>query len=630
MLLSIGRESVDREDDGIRFSPDGTISTAYTDSAAVMRDHADAFVSHSADPDPGVRLAAIEGLSLFLDDADRAVDLLRRRLPAEDGIAERLLVVRTMADLGLRLPSARAAATAWLDALAGDTTVDPDIRLAALVHRARCGRETISVSTVPTAIDLLGRLTPAHQTSTGEKEGRAGSGECVCAPATDAASPGTPPQIVAAFEDLERHNRVHAPTTSLLRTFHRVLDHRVSERTILLTEQLRSQDPATRYDAIRIAQELIGSWRGNHARLVMLVADCLLLDDPYTAAAAAESLGSLAPVSEPAREALATFVAAHRTAHGPAVWATPEPLLRRAHQEAVMALARLGDIRALPGLLTALDSGVDAWRAVQVAGRLGAAAGDLVPRLSRCLAEVDLSDEGAQMSAGALVSALAELGNPAAVPAITDAVSAAVRHERWQTAASALDALASFGVAAASVLQVVGPLADAEEVDLRSAATAAQWALEGNPASVVPRLNDLLDSYRHHEAADVLARIGPRAATVLPRLRKMLTANYEWTRVHAAAALWDIGGEAEASIVVETLLAAWDENDATANHVLACLNRMGPAAAPALPRIRGELALPRRSGRFRSIANDEELQDTCRAIVARLARTPHQRTSPWR
>ncbi|MFD9499941.1 hypothetical protein [Streptomyces sp. NPDC060035] len=203
LLLSIGRGSVDRDDDGIRFAPDGTISTAYAHSAAVMRDHADAFVSYAADPDQGVRRTAIESLGLFLDDADRAVDLLRGRLPAEGEIVERPVVVRTMADLALRLPSPRAAATAWLDALAGDIMANPDSRLAALVHRARCGPETISVSTVPTAIDLLGRLTPAHRTSTDEEDCRAGSGECVCAPATDAASLGTPPQIIAAFENFE-------------------------------------------------------------------------------------------------------------------------------------------------------------------------------------------------------------------------------------------------------------------------------------------------------------------------------------------------------------------------------------------------------------------------------------------
>lgn len=135
--------------------------------------------------------------------------------------------------------------------------------------------------------------------------------------------------------------------------------------------------------------------------------------------------------------------------------------------------------------------------------------------------------------------------------------------------------------------------------------------------AVVPRLVELLDTHENDEAAAVLGRIGQAAAPALPRLRKMMAAGYEWTRVYAAAALWDIGGDAEAPAVVETLLAAWAENDATSNHVLACLNRMGPAARPTLPRVREELTLLRRSGRFRSIPHDEELQSACRSITAR-------------
>ncbi|MPY32270.1 HEAT repeat domain-containing protein [Streptomyces adustus] len=620
LLVSIGRESMDRDVDAVYISPDGTESTAHADSVALMRESTDLFVRYAADPEPSVRRAAIEGLGLFLDDGDRAVGILRGRLPAESGIVERLLVVRTMADLALRLPAAQAAAMAWLDTLADDPTLSPDIPLAALVHRARCAPQDMGSDAVPTAIALLRRLTAPPENVPGDEARRSDSAECAC---TTAAEPppaqNVPPHVAAAFEDLERHNRIHAPTTSLLRTFHAVLDSRVPERTTLLTAQLRSPDPATRYDAIRMAQDLILAWRGEHRELVTALAQCLLPDDPYTAAAAAESLGTLAPVAEPAREALASYVAEHRAAHGPDVWATPKPLLRRAHQEAVLALARLGDPRALPGLLTALDGDVDAWRAVQVAGCMRPAAGELVPRLTGRLANVDFSQPWAGTGVGALVSALAEQGDPAAVPAITDAVTAAVRHEEWRIAASTLDALASFGVAAASALKVVRPLADAQDVDLRMAATAALWELEADPENVVPRLHDLLDTYRRHEAADVLGRIGPPAATVLPRLRQMLTANYEWTRVHAAAALWDIGGDAENPAVVQTLLGAWENNDATSNHVLACLNRMGHAAAPALPRIRTELTLTRRSGRFRSTANDEDLQDTCRAIVARLA-----------
>ncbi|MFJ3713691.1 HEAT repeat domain-containing protein [Streptomyces sp. NPDC090053] len=619
LLLSIGRESADRDDGGIRFAPDGTISTACTDTVAMMRDRSDAFVAYASDADPGVRRAAIKGLGLFLDDADRAVGILRSQLPAESGTVERLLVIETMADLALRLPAARTAATAWLAALAEDPTYDPDVRLAALVHRTRCVPETIGDDTVPTAIDLLRRLTPAPQMKINEKACRACSGTCACTPAAETASQGTPPQIAAAFADMERHNRLHAPTTSLLRTFHKVLDHRVPERTILLAEQLRSSDPATRYDAIRMAHDLIGTWRGNHTRLVMLIADCLLPEDPYTAAAAAETLGSLVPITSVAREAPADFVTAHRNAHGPDVWATPDPLLRRAHQEAVIALARLDDMRALPGLLTALDSDADAWRAVQVAGHLRPGADALVPRLCRRLAAVDFSQQGPGFSAEALTSALAALGDPDAVPAITQAVAAAVRHEQWHTAASALEALAKFGTDAAPALNVVRPLTDAQDVDLRAAATTALWSLERDPVDAVPRLHDLLGSYRNRDAADALGRVGPPAATALPRLKEMLTAGYGWTRLHAAIAVWDIAGEAEADTVIRTLLEVWEENEATAHHIVTFLDRMGPAAAPALPRLQAELAPARRS---RDVAHDEELQRTCHTLQLRLATTP--------
>ncbi|MEU3290470.1 hypothetical protein [Streptomyces longwoodensis] len=60
------------------------------------------------------------------------------------------------------------------------------------------------------------------------------------------------------------------------------------------------------------------------------------------------------------------------------------------------------------------------------------------------------------------------------------------------------------------------------------------------------------------------------------------------------------------------------ENLATANHVVACLDRMGPLAAPALPLLRAQLALPRRGGRFQSIAHDEELIRISRTLITRL------------
>ncbi|MEU2346349.1 HEAT repeat domain-containing protein [Streptomyces sp. NPDC013082] len=615
LLLSIGRESMDMDPEGVYVTPDGTESRAHVDALSAIRGRAEVFVRYSSDPDPLVRRPAIEGLGLFLDDSTRAVERLRSLL-SESSTVERLLIARTMATVGLRDAGAHRVATRWLETMATDVTALPEVRLAALVHRARCTPQEIGGDVLPTALDLVRKIVPDGD---GRDEGpscQAGTEQGDAADSTP--SQGVPPQIAAAFEDLERKSHVHAPTTSLLEAFHTLLNDRVPERTALLAAQLSSADPAMRCDAIPMAQNLIAQWRGDHTGLVVLLADCLLPEDAYTSAAAAEVLGSLGPVSEPAREALASYVEATRAAHGPRVWVARDQLVRRAHQEAVRALARLRDLRALPSVQTALDEGADAWRAVQVAGHLHEAADDLTPRLSKLLKEVDFSDPSQSMSAGALVSALGLLADPAAASVLTSAITAAARDTQWHMAASALNALASIGRSgAACALEVVRPLADAQNITVRAAATVALWEFEGDAGCVVPRLVDLLDTHEHHEAAKALGRIGPAAAPALPRLREMLDAGYEWTRVHAAAALWDIGGDAEACAVVETLLAAWAENDSTSNNVLACLHRMGPAARPAFPRVREELALLRRSGRFRTIANDEELLDACRSTLSR-------------
>ncbi|MFE1416928.1 HEAT repeat domain-containing protein [Streptomyces sp. NPDC058746] len=625
LLLSIGRAALDCDPDGVYYSPSGHASTPHADVVPRMREHAVDFIRYAADPDPLVRQAAVPALGLFVDDADQVFALLRERLAAEGGIVERFLVIEAAATLAQRLPAALGPVTTWLALLAADASLEADMRLAALVHQAACTPEAIDAGLVPTATDLLRQLTPEPaRHSEAEVAQLADYGQCTCGdvPAGPAPAPdqGVPPQIAAIFADLDRHGRLHASTTELLTTLHRVLDARISERTGLLTAQLRSPDRAIRYDAIAMAKALIASWRGDHSGLVRLLAGCLLPHDPYTAAEAAQTLGQLpTDLAEPGREALAALVENHRATHGPAVWASPHGLLRRAHQEAVTALARLGDERALPGLLTALDTDTDAWRAIQASGYLPQAAGELLPRLARRLAGADFSQAWSWSEACALVAALHGLGDPAAVPALTAAVTAAVQEEQWPGAAAALHALARFGTGAATALDTVRPLADAKDVDLRLAATEALWALERDPATAVPRLIALLDTHQQRDAADVLGRIGAPAAAALPHLRQILQAGYEWTRVHAATAICDIGGPAEAPVVLPTLLEAWEKNDSTAHHVLACLQRMGRVAAPALPLIRAELALARRGGGpFTSIEDDEALQHAARAVIEQL------------
>ncbi|MBM9624366.1 HEAT repeat domain-containing protein [Streptomyces zhihengii] len=637
LLLNIGREAADAEETyAVIVGEDGEESSIYPDTARLMREHAADLVAFTRDADPRVRAASIESLGLFLDDAERAMALLDNRLVEESGTAERELVVRTMADLALRPSEAATQARAWLDALAESTATDPDTRLAALVHRARCAPEAIDDQTVVTAIALLRQVTPAPRPEEDQtRPGPDASAPCACE-AEPESDPNVPGHIAAVFADLERHGRRHAATTPLLTAFHTALDTRAEDRTALLTEQLRSPDPGTRYDAITMARSLITSLRGEHTALVRLIADCLLPDDAYTAAAAAEALGSLATLAEPAREPLAAYVTAHR----PDTWASPHHVVRRAHQQAAVALARLNDERALPSLLTALDTDTDAWRAMSVVAHLPQCAAQLTPRLIQRLADIDHSREWPDISPETLAAALAELKDPAAIPALTETLQSAVRHKQPHTAQPVLKALASFGPRAGTALDIVRPLTTADDAFLRTAAASALWELERRPESVVPLVERLLDNHRNFDAIDLAGRIGPPAAALLPRLRQILHEQIEqntrneqngspglndsWTLVHVATALWDIGGTSDADTVVPALLAAWKDNDFTARDVLACLNRMGPAAHPALPHIHAALEQPHRGDPRWSdtITRDLEIEHACRAILTRLTDRP--------
>ncbi|MGW6737594.1 hypothetical protein [Streptomyces sp. NPDC055013] len=72
LLVSIGRESLERgfEDDGTEI--DYYPPTGYAQAMGFLRERGAAFVGLARDPDPDVRLAAIPGLGFFLDDADLA------------------------------------------------------------------------------------------------------------------------------------------------------------------------------------------------------------------------------------------------------------------------------------------------------------------------------------------------------------------------------------------------------------------------------------------------------------------------------------------------------------------------------------------------------------------------------
>jgi hypothetical protein len=608
LLVSIGEVCVERGDE-LCYTVNGEIA-GYADGKVWMRRHAEAIVAFAVDADQAVRRAAIPGLALFVDDVARASALLRERLPAETAIIERLAIVTAMATLALRVPAAESGALAWFDAVTGDEILEPELRLAAVAQRARCSPQYVTSGLVSTATALLSLIAedPVAVSSWAD-------------PSPDEPTPPSgdvPPHIADAFTQLGRVNKVHAPVTEHLRTLHTALGGRVTERTTLLARQLQDPAPGSRLDAIRMAGQLMTSQRGDHSALIRLVAGQLDSHDEV-AAEAADVLEKCHAIAEPARQALADRVAGH----GPDAWSADDPQARRAHQASVRALARLGDTRALPSLLFALDADVDAWRAVQVAGHLSQATEQLAPRLCERLRRTDIPAQRHDMATRALLSALRSLADPASVPAVADALQQAARHEQWGIAASALDALATYGPAASQALEQIRALTVCEDAHARSAAVKALWAVEGDPRRMMPLLLDHLHGpavFWIHDACDILGEIGPDAVAAVPRLRELLTARYEWTRIHAAAALWNIVGDPETQTVLDVLLHAWDANVNTADFIVNQLERMGPAAAPALPHLLQQLVRTQRDeDPWATVDDDDTLQRACRTLIARLS-----------
>ncbi|MFI9587051.1 HEAT repeat domain-containing protein [Streptomyces sp. NPDC052236] len=480
LLLSIGREALGCDPDGIYFTAYGVESTAHVDIVAEMPERAGAFLRYAADPDPLVRRPAIEAVGLFLGDGDRAVRTLARRLTAENGFVERLLVVRTMAGLPARLPSTRPAVTAWLDALADDAThppIDTPTRLAALTHRALAAPGRIDADLVPHATALLREITrtpAAVELCDGCRRCRSTS--YVRGRETP---PGPRPEhLAAAYFDPHHPWAEHSPISSVLRTLHTALGDRAADRATLLAEQLTSADTATRYDAIEMAMDFPGQFPRD---LTLLLLD--LLPDPYAASRITNGLsrwpgGALTIAPEDTMtvcDALADYTAGQCAAHGPDVWGTGNPLIRDAYQEAIMTLADHRDPRALPDLITALDTRVDDWRALYGVGGYPQAAHQLVPLLADGLRDIDPGRPHAPIPADLYLSCLAELKDPIAIPVITDTLTWAIHHESWGVVASALDTLTRFGPAASSSRTIVQSLADRPDASVR---TAAQVVLE--------------------------------------------------------------------------------------------------------------------------------------------------------
>ncbi|MEU9204829.1 HEAT repeat domain-containing protein [Streptomyces sp. NPDC048332] len=483
LLLSIGRASARRDPECVYFTSNGVESTAHVGITAEMTERADAFVRYAADPDPLVRRPAIEAVGLFLADGRCAARVLAERLPAEDGILERLMVVRTLARLAVRLPEVGTTVATWLDELIDGperSHADALVRLSALTHRAQIDPGQDTAGLVPRAIALLRDITA---TPTAEKSCD-GCRWCISTLHVRgrAVVPTVRPAHLAAEHfDPDHPWEEHSPLSSVLRTLHTTLGDRIAERTALLVAQLTSPDAATRYDAIAMTKDLPGT-----LPRPVLTALLDLLPDDWAAARTIQGGFSqwfggrlrVAPEdTELLLDTLDDYMATLRAAHGPDVWATDNAVVRRAYQEAVMTLADHHDPRALPDLIRSLETRVDDWRVLYGVSGYPQAADQLVPLLTDGLSFIDPARPNAPIPAGLYLSCLAELKDPLAIPVITDTLTWAGQHQSWGVVTGALDALASFGLDAQGAHAFVRLLTNAPDEAVRAAARATLNAL---------------------------------------------------------------------------------------------------------------------------------------------------------
>lgn len=587
----------------------------FVDAAALIRSRADVFLDHLTDPDPELRAAAPGALAHLHADPARVFAALRARLPVErDGEAVRSLA-RAVGVLGVRHVELRPDAGRLLSEVLASGGGDPELRLTVLAQLARCAPELLPEETVDIAVEVMrvaheDKTAAEHEAESAAEEDGSGAQEATPErPRTDT--------MVSYLRDLEATHRASIDADladDLLRDLHIALDDRTEERFDLLHAQLRAPDWGQRMAAVQESGLLLTGWRAPNDLAVVLLARQLIEHDERLSRAALNELAWVHPVAHVVADVLEVCLIEWEDDWDPSDW--EDSLFGRA----LRALALQGDARAVPYLAAILESGggvpeyLDRW--VEAMGP--AAGARLAPVLHGRLSGPGPIARGHYRSR--LISALGTFAPAVSLPLLTAAL-------HGDHCGAAFTAVGRYGSAAADAAPRLREVAsDASEGDLpRMEAADALWSVTGAPKDVLPALRDTLRSDRwfaRSRAVRIAGRMGPEAAPLVPRLRELLADSANRT-TETAIALWHI--RADVSEVLPVLIDQWTVAPGCRPETVACLLEMGPAAAPALPLLRRELASVRRhnnsgaEGNMRyDVASDEDLLRDCRRAVAAL------------
>ncbi|WP_405495967.1 hypothetical protein [Streptomyces sp. NBC_00096] len=391
---------------------------------------------------------------------------------------------------------------------------------------------------------------------------------------------------------------------------------------------------AARIAAVDLAAQAMRHWRAAPAALVPHLRP--LLADPRAGAVAACVLGASLEATRLCREELAG---------------------RARDGAATLALARIGDVRALPGLCRMVRDGSSGssessgWAVTEAAeGLAGVPGADLAPLVAAAVAALDGTGPGPGSGPGpgpgsgsgdadpalgvlAACGAAAAPAVPALVRMLAGLTGGGSSHGRVSRLVAALGAI---GPAAAAALGAIGPAAAAALPLLDAIPANGPGTRGGHTAMALIRI-----SGDRRRAEGVLARLDdrPRGIVVAARVLEWLSANGGLEPHHVArlrenaargdsahprllATLWQHAGDEPAGPALDGFLAHL-VRDGFGPYVCGVLAALGPAAGPAVPALRAaaeqRVRVPMYTGdEDRDMREDERLAGAVRRTLRRI------------
>ncbi|MFC8421560.1 hypothetical protein ACFUN7_11865 [Streptomyces sp. NPDC057236] len=238
---------------------------------------------------------------------------------------------------------------------------------------------------------------------------------------------------------------------------------------------------------------------------------------------------------------------------------------------ALLALVRSRDPRALEVLLRRSDA-----EAVRAAATAFPEASDELTAVIRG----ELSAGAAGNAADALIAALEPLGAPArqARPELMECL------RTRRAAVAAARQLGLDGALTGEVSSVLREARRSSDASLRATAAVAHYRLTGDPVPALRTFEELLPAAQGptHRHLSLLQPLGSAATPLLPLVRPMLTARYEWTRATAAEAHHWITGSPDDAVPVLAELAGPTPVGLHALKALAAIGRTPEELRPAL------------------------------------------------